>query len=377
MATVDSPKATWSDTTTHRRAITDLISIIDPSDTPIIAYFGWSKASKAGWNMVNWPSIQAEWLEDSLHPRADSLDGSITSVATTITMHDKGFAHEGDVLLVDSEKMWVSAHSTSGEVLTVVRSIGGTTNASHADDATVTVIGNARLEGDDADMSNFTDVTAGTNYTQIIEEAIKVTETQQAITQYGIEDEYERQMMKKAKEALIKLELSIIHGARVGPGTSTVARQMGGLNYFLNSAGGNTVDFGAAITQANFDAAMQAAYEDGGKPRVAFCSPTNMLAIRNIYDSSTYLRIERDENTIGMTIDKIHTPFGDADLVMSRLMPDTIVPIVDPDHFMLLALREFGEKKLGEAGDYTRGEIVGEFTACIRHPLEAHACLYT
>lgn len=39
MAIIDQPKTTYSDTTPQIRAITDIISLIDPVDTPFLAVF--------------------------------------------------------------------------------------------------------------------------------------------------------------------------------------------------------------------------------------------------------------------------------------------------------------------------------------------------
>jgi hypothetical protein len=39
MASLDQPKTTYSDTTPQIRVITDLISLIDPMDTPFLSVF--------------------------------------------------------------------------------------------------------------------------------------------------------------------------------------------------------------------------------------------------------------------------------------------------------------------------------------------------
>jgi hypothetical protein len=372
MAVLTAPKTTYSDTLPIRRTVADLISIIDPHDTPIIAYFGIKSAPPSDFKIVNWPNTTIELLHDTLQPLTDALDGSITSTATTITVDDADVFHVGDVVLLDSEYLYLTARSASGEVWTVVRSFGGTTNASHADNAVTTVISNARIEGAESDDSSMTSIGSTKNYTQIIHEGVKVTRTQEKISQYGIAGEYERQVMKKTQEALRKLERAVIRG-KLSSGSSTVARMMGGIDYWINSSGGNTVSAGGAVTQATFEDALEAAYLDGGKPRVAFVSPANMQVIKNIYDRSNFLRVERTETTIGMTVNEVVTPFGKVDLVLNRWMPDSYVPIIDPDHFAILAFEEFSEEELAKTGDYVRGQIVGEFTCLVRHPQHAHA----
>ena len=40
MTVYDQPKTTYSDTTPHKRVITDIISLIDPSDAPLVDALG-------------------------------------------------------------------------------------------------------------------------------------------------------------------------------------------------------------------------------------------------------------------------------------------------------------------------------------------------
>ncbi len=69
-----------------------------------------------------------------------TLDGSITAVATSITVDDANdFPQEGDYfLLVEEETMRVTA--VTGSVLTVVRGVEGTTGVIHGDGTVIKVI---------------------------------------------------------------------------------------------------------------------------------------------------------------------------------------------------------------------------------------------
>lgn len=369
---IDAPVTSYSDTTPQKRAVTDLISMISPVDTPLIARFGIQSAAPSSFNLVNWPGTTVEWLEDNLNAVADLLDASITSTATTITVDDQSVFHIGDVLAIDSEHVNVTAHSATGQVLTVVRSFHGTTNASHVDDSVVTMIGNARLEGADADDDATIDITTTSNFTQIIQTGLKITRSQQKLTEYGRENTMEYQRMKKTKESLIKLERTLWYGV-AGAGSDTVPRTLGGLNHFINSAGGNTVSAGGAVTQADFENALEAAYVDGGNPSIALVDPSNMQVIKNFYDASGFLQIDRTETSVGMKIQTVVTPFGDVELLMSRNMPSTDIPLIDADQFAILAFDPFFSRPLAISGDYEREELIGEFTTIVRHGLTAHA----
>ena len=370
---LDSPLTSYSDTTPQKRQITDVISLIDPSDAPAVMALGGLDGAMSKFDFLNWPGTSVEWLEDTLAPlTGELLDGSIATNTTAVTVDDASVFQEGHIILVDAEQMWVSAVDTSTEVLTVTRNYSGT-QATHADDAAVEIIGMARLEGDESDDIAFTDRTVGSNYTQIFHKEIKVSRTQDQISQYGIAGEFDYQADKAVPELMRLVEKQLYRGARKA-GSATTPRAFGGFGTFITD---NTVDYGAAITQANIEDALEAAYNDGGYgPWVAFCSPANMQVIKNLYDSSDFLRVDRGENTVGMVIETLVSPFGTVDFVMDRWAPNGTVYIVDPNHAGMLTYYPFTQEPLAKGGDYSKGEVVGEFTLCVRQD-KAHAAMTT
>ena len=369
MTTLDSPFNTYSDSTPQKRVITDIISLIDPSDAPAIQALGGLDGASGKFRFVNDNGKVVEWLEDTLGPLSDPLAASITSNATTITMTDAGAFQEGMIILVDSEQMWVSSVGAS-EVITVTRNFGGT-QATHAAAAVATVIGMARMEGAESDDIGFTDRYTGSNFTQILHKEIKVTRTQNQIAQYGIAEEFVYQQNKAVPELMRLLERHFYYNTAAGSGSASTPRVMGGYGAFIT----NNKQSGASLAQSQFEAAVQASYEDGGTgPWTALLSPTNMVKVKNFYDSSNFLRVNRGESTVGMVIDSIMTPFGNVDLVLDRWAKNTEIPLIDAKHAGFRTLYPFTFEPLSKSGDYQRGEVVGEFTLCIRQD-KAHALL--
>jgi len=366
---LDGPITSYSDTTPLKRVITDYVSLIDPSDAPAVEALGGLDGAMSKFRFVNWPSTACEWLEDTLADLTDSLNGSITSNATTITVADASLFQEGNILLIDAEQMWVSSVATATEVLTVTRNYSGT-QASHSDTVAVEVIGIARLEGAESDDLAFTDRTVGSNYTQIFHQEVKVSRTQAAISQYGIADEFSYQANKAVPQLMRLIEKQVYRGARK-PGSATTPRAFGGLGTFVTD---NTVSAGGAVVQADFEDALEAAYTDGGKPGLALVSPANMQVIKNFYDSSLFLRVERAENVAGVKIDRVLTPFGEIDLLMDRWAPSGSIFILDPAHVGFATYFPFTQEPLAKTGDYERGQVVGEFTLCVRMD-KAHAVI--
>jgi hypothetical protein len=337
---------------------------------PAVETLGGLDGAASKFRFLNWPSTTCEWLEDTLADLTDALNGSIASNTTAVTVDDASIFQEGHIILVDSEQMWVSAVNTSTEVLTVTRAFSGSA-ASHADNAAVEIVGLARLEGDESDDIAFTDRTVGSNYTQIFHKEIKVSRTQNQLTQYGIAEEFDYQAAKAVPELGRLIEKQLYRGARKA-GSATTPRAFGGFGTFITD---NTVNAGGAVTQADFEDAVEAAYGDGGSgPWNAFCSPANMQVIKNFYDSSDFLRVDRGTTTVGMVIETVVTPFGPVNLVMDRWAPNGSIYIVDGNHAGMLTYYPFTQEPLAKGGDYEKGQVVGEFTLCVRQD-KAHAVI--
>lgn len=367
---LDSPLTTYSDTTPQKRVITDVISMIDPSDTAAIDSLGGLDGASGKFRFVNGKSTTVEWLEDTLAPLTETLNGSIATNTTAVTVDDASVFQPGFVVLIDSEYMWISAVNTSSEVITVTRNFGGT-QATHADAATVEIVTEARLEGDDSDPLAFTDRTVGSNYTQIYHQEVKVTRTQNQIDQYGIANEFDYQTGKAVSHLARLMEKALYHGQRKS-GSATTPRAYGGFATFITD---NTVNAGGALVQADFDDATEAAFGDGGTgPWNAYLSPANMQVVKNLLDSSSYLRYGRDETGIGMRVEKIVTPFGDVNLILDRWSPSAKTYLVDQNHAGMLTFHPFMFEPLAKDGDYEKAEVVGEFTLCIRQD-KAHAVI--
>ncbi len=372
MAAIDSPITSYSDTTPHKRVITDVIDLIDPTDAPGIEALGGLDGASSKFRFVNGKSTKMEWLEDTHAPLTDAINdaSNIDNSQVTITVDDGSIFQPGHIILIESEQMWVS--SVSSNVLTVATRPYSGSAATHADDTTVTIVGIARLEGDDSDAVAFTDRTVGSNYTQIFHQEIKVSRTQNQVSQYGIPEEFEYQSNKAVPQLMRLVEKQMYLGARKA-GSATTPRAFGGLGTFVTD---NTLDYGSAITQANLEDTMELAYNDGGSPSIALCSPANMQVIKNIYDATSFLRVERTEDTIGMVIQNVMTPFGELKLVMDRWAPANTVYLLDPERAGFVTYFPFTFEPLAKVGDYERGEVVGEFSLCVRMD-KAHAALTT
>ena len=374
MAVVDSPWTSYSDTVPQKRVITDVISLIDPSDAPLIEKMGGLDGAASKFRFSAWPSTKCEWLEDTLAPLTDTLNtATIASDATSATVADASKFQAGHIILVNSQTFTVSAVNTSTNVLTVA-SLGGTT-ASHATGTTISIVGMARVEGSTSSASPYTSRTTGTNYTQIFHKEIKVTRTQKQLAQWGISNEFDYQASKAVPELMRLIERHLFVSDATSAGSATTPRIMGGLPYFAGLTGANASS-GASLTKAKIDTVAQMAYEDGGSGKwVMPCSPTNFAKIRAFYDSSNYLRIERGDAVVGMPAPTVVlTPFGEIELLLDRWATNGNLFMLDLEHIGMKTYAPFTQEPLAKTGDSDVGQVIGEFTFCLRQ-LPAHGAL--
>jgi hypothetical protein len=349
----------YSATLPLKRVVTDRIIMTDPMEIVAINALGLDNESK--FNFVNGPAAGGtyEWLQDTLQDRTDALNtAGLTSDSTStgITVDNATQFQVGDVILVDSEYMWVS--SISGSILTVTRNYGGT-QATHSDDAVVTLVSRARIEGTNSNDSNFTQPTSGTNYSQIFHKEIDVSRSNALLQRYGIPNVVEREVDKAMAELVRLLNLTAYHGQRK-VGSSSTPRGMGGLDTFITT-NINALSSTPALTRKHIEDEIQDAWNAGGNPRLILCGAWAKRKIASFFEG--YVQTERSEKMGGIEIDRIMSPLGlSLSVAVDRFCPTNKLYILDPDYAGYLTIDPFFEESLGKVGDTAYfGQVVGEY----------------
>jgi hypothetical protein len=372
MAVFDQMKTTYSDTTPHERVISEAISIIDPRDTPLIAALGGLDGARSKFG-IRMNGYKIEILEDELDPLSNTLAASCAADATSLHVTDASVYQDGDIIMIDSEYMIVTASNVSTNYLTVQDRTYGGTNATHASAAVVYIVGMARAEGDAADYGPITDITAPYNYTSTYQKALNISRTQQLLAQHGISDEKTYQSMKQIPSLLRKVELACFHSQRAaGDGTNT-RRSMGGLGTFVTD---NYVNAGGSIAKAHVDTAMRYAFLDGGYPDLFVCNPITAGGLRDLIDTSSFVNLNYQNNQIGMQpIQRVVTQYGELQIVMSRFCPSTKAYLLNSKKVGLYTFSPFAWHDLAKLGDSDSFEVVGEFSLMVAND-KAHAYIY-
>lgn len=373
MAVYDQQVTTYSDTTPHVRVIADVIKMIDPVDTPLLAALGGLDSAR-GKFQIKQNGTMIEILEDEHDPLTGTLGVGMTASTTTTTsaVVDASIFQDGHIIKIDNEYMVISAADAVGNTITVYsRSYGGT-NATHASTSSIEIVGMARLEGDDADYGPIVDITAPFNYTSIFQKALNVSGTQQVIDQYGISDEFAYQSAKAVPGLLRLVEKTAFHGVRAA-GSGSAPRSAGGLLTFVTD---NSVNAGGAIAKSDVDNLAEAILLDGGNPDLLVLNPSVANDIRGLIDSSSFVRVDQENTQFGMApITRIATQYGFLRLVESRWCPLATAFMLDSAKVGFYTLRPFFMKPLAVTGDSQKGEVVGEFSLLVAND-KAHGWIY-
>ena len=370
MAAIDQPKHSYSDTDPHKRIIGDVINLIDPVDTPVVAKLGLNSARSKFRLAADGKKV--EWLEDTYGASAGSVSTAYTvgSSSTSFTVADGTVFQPGHVIQIEDEYMVVSAVSTD-DVTVHSRTYGGTSD-SHAASTDIDIVGMARLEGDDANYVGLTNISNPYNYTSIFQKAINVTGTQQALDQWGISDELMYQENKAVPELMRNLELQFFHGVRA-VGTSSTPRSMGGFETYVTD---NTVYSSGTMIKSQLDDLAQYIYSDGGNPDTLVVSPATANNIRDLIDSSSFVRVEQENTQFGMRpVTRINTQFYQGiELLVSRWCPVNRGYLFDSSKVGFYTLRPFQSYDIARTGDNWKREVIGEFSLCVSND-KAHGVL--
>mgnify|MGYP003147495392 FL=1 len=136
----------------------------------------------------------------------------------------------------------------------------------------------------------------------------------------------------------------------------------------------------AALTLAKIDAAMLAAYSDGGSPSMLLMSPTNKqnfsgLSSGSVSTNQITYTAPREAAIIG-SVSLYLSDFGELAVTVDRTCPNSEMYLIDTDYVCIghLPGRMFSVSDVAPVGDATRFAIVSEYTLIVKSP-KAHAAV--
>jgi len=349
--------------------VADLVSIISPSETALLDALG-DAATPAR-------STHHEWLEDELLPNKDTVKTTPTNPTedTDIEMDHPSYFRVGDQVQIASNSELMLVTAVGDTTITVIRGYGGTTAQGFQAGDVMNILGNAALEGDDADAARFTTRTRKGNWTQIFSKTTSVSGSDLAVRQLAVSDELDAQKAKALRELLRDLEGTVING--IAPesnpqGSDTVRRTMDGIipqletNHFVPGTGG--FPSGGDLDETKLNTALRLIWENSsGQVDLIVVNGYQKRKISS-FTSQMQSYAPADE-AFRQYVGIYESDFGVQRVILSRWVPADIVLLLDSSRINVppLAGRSFHYKPLAASGDFERGQIIGEYTLELRN----------
>lgn len=346
--------------------VSDLITINSPHETPLLDALG--DPARVARSTVH------EWLEDALSPSSDTI-ATVVDTNTIAVQHPAWF-REGDLIRFEggSEVAMITAIDPTNSRLSLSRGYGSTSPATLVAGLSVMIIGNAALEGADANAARFSNRQRRSNYTQIFTATVSVSGSQQAVDTLGVRDELTYQKNLRTRELLRDLENCVINGmaATTTPeGSGTVRRTMRGL---IGSISANTFMPGddylpsdTPLTEPVLNTALRTVWQkSSGNIDLIVVNGREKRRINEFV--STNRRFTTMSDSYRDMVSTYESDFGACRVVLSRYVPVGTVLLLDSSRISVLPLagRSFNYTPLARTGDAETGQIVGEYTLEVR-----------
>ena len=371
MATRSGSIQSYLNTVPNKRMVTDRIMMIEPVKIKTWLRLG-QDVDK--FNLKNKDRKNYEWLEDTFVPETTTMDGTNMDSSTTnatFTPASLTLFQPGDIILMGTEQMWIV--SVASGIPTVTRGYGSTTQATHANAITITLIGRARIDGDDADDSPSTEVTSSSNYTQIFQRTIQVARTKEKEAAYGISSLMDRMIDKRTTEIMMLLNKLPYFGKKY-VGTATAGRGCGGLRAFITD---NLTNVGsAALVRKDIDDTLQNIFDDGGDPDLIICGGWAQRKLNDFYEG--FVTTERSERVGGIRIQRLLHPITgtELDILVDRACPTNEMWILTSKYISYYPFDPLFYEALAKDGDSDKGEVVGEYGFVVQYD-KAHGLVHT
>jgi hypothetical protein len=346
--------------------VSDLVAFLAPFETPLLEVVGASDQPAT--------NVKHEWLEDSLNPTTDVVSTAVASAtgAGVLTVAHPGSFRVGDLVQLDKEAMLVTGVSET-TTIGVTRAYGATAAAAHTAGSTMTIIGNAALEGEDTDEDRTTRQVRKSNYCQIMKVGVKMSGTAQAVGWIGTGDKLADAKVMRLRELLRDLEKTILLGRTdvASIGSDTARRTLAGIVCSLST----NVASGGTLTESALGNLLQSCYNQGSRDIDLIVAPPKQKRIISNWNNSR-VHVTNDSNAYRNVVEVYESDFGSQRVIMNRWLPDEIVLALDSSRIKVVPLagRSFRYEELAKGGDYVRGQIVGEYTLELRNEA-AHGML--
>jgi hypothetical protein len=335
------------------RYVDDQLENLDPDEVPLQKLIGTGEAVT---------NRKIEWYDDRLAPTSDTLNGGINAAVTAVVVTNVARFQQYDLIKIEDEVLLVTAITDGTSTLTVAARGTYSTAATHASGVTVEILMPALPENTDTPPSPVTRGDPYFNYCQIADYGFQVSYRENEALYYHMRGkEYNKEVAKKYREAMIDFERLLFHGVAVDA-SGALPSTMGGFPAYITTNASAMA--GAAFSRSDVLNLLQLAFAQVGKANMGKLLVMNSFAkevLGSFWDA--YRTGGMDTRVAANVIDKIATDFGTIDTMMHYWCPVASMFLIDPKNYSLRPFRggQWQDEPLAKSGPYFKGHLYGDY----------------
>jgi len=224
------------------------------------------------------------------------------------------------------------------------------------------------VEGADASFNDLTMPVRSRNYTAILTESVKVSNTERAMSIATNEDPYSFQKQKALMRLNAKMEFAVLNGAGPSAGASGYPRGMAGIDGCI-STNATALSSGTSLSVTRLEDLLQLSYDQVGMEYIADVVLVPMVLKRRISALTTNItNYVNETDTLYKNISVFDSSLGQVRVIPHRdvrnVTGSTTIYALRMDTFRIAFLegRQPSFTELPANGDYTAGQYVTEMT---------------
>ena len=329
------------------------------------------------------------WLDMTVGADSLTVNGAFDNVVTTITVDDGSKARVGMALEFGGETLVVT--DVTGNDLTVLRGQGNTTAVAIPDNSVVSIESTAREENSQAETDGIYQPEMVDNLFQTMDTGVEMSRHALATLQHGNTNDLSFQVNERVMQLANQMNKALMRGRKMTVSISGKNRTYtGGLGFFFDQAGANSVDHaGGVLTLAAISALQAEMVKRGGGTATALvvgiAKARELQALVNaqygsqrlgdfISDQGGLVRLPSDLPQIG----------GASTIVIDTNMKDDELYLIDANRLMIVPMASGNASESGAwrtmdatlpGQDGQKARIIGDFAMEIRDSKTHHARL--
>jgi len=232
------------------------------------------------------------------------------------------------------------------------------TNTTHSwlTDTLATAGANAKIEGADYSFARKAPRTKVSNYVQLMQSSVEVSDLQRLVNSAGLADEFSYQMAKAMKEHARDFEYALVNGTGNAGASGTAAEMKGVLSFITTNVEVGTGTGNEALIEGMFNNALQTIWDSGGRPDAIYVNGFQKRAISSFTSSSTKFTTASSKELTNV-VDVYDSDFGRLKIYLDAFMPAGTAAILQSDLWAVATLEPTHKVDVAKIGSATRAVI--------------------